>query len=126
MLNIFNKRFITQQKYDQLKKQQVEQLPALLEALAKHGIKNSESHRLRFYFYTNSEKKSSDLISKLKNLGYETDPAGKNDRGEFSIKGISTLIKINKTTLEKWTLQMLEIGFKNDCEFDGFEVAAKK
>jgi len=125
MLNIFNKRFINDQKFEQIKSTQIANIPFLLEALVKHGINEKSSYSLRFYFYTNSDKKAKGLVAELGKLKYQLDTLSKNSRGEISVKGLSTPVEISKSVLEDWVKQMLNTGYKHDCEFDGFEVAVQ-
>ena len=77
--------------------------------------------KLEYTFYTNTAEKASRLAFEIEKLGYTVeqcpDPANKK---LFMVTGWTTTMKPADTLILKWTEDMCELGYKFDCEFDGW------
>lgn len=93
-----------------------------LTQLGKYGVGNESQLSLEFFFYTDQQDKASNLAIELKKLNYNIDTVGKSagDTKLWAVTGWTIPIKMDITSVTKWTEQMCKIGFDNDCDFDGW------
>lgn len=115
------KRYVTEQSFDENLERQTAMSRQTIEQLRKYGVSDSTVLRLEFFFYTNAEEKAYALAGALKKLNYEVKlgrSAG--DSLLILITGWTVPLKMDERSVEAWTEQMARLGYKHDCEFDGW------
>jgi len=75
---------------------------------------------VEFFFYTNSKAKAKGLKKDLKEMGFDVYGMSKSSKKTFSVVGSSTPILMHEECFQGWVQTMNEIGFANDCLFDGW------
>ena len=98
----------------------------VLQVFKKKGGVSEKQAPVEFFFYTDEEDKASNLAIELNKLGYEVYSI---DRlaldGKWSVTGRTQLMKMTTRTITKWSKQMVELGYQNDCDFDGWGTLAE-
>jgi len=86
----------------------------------------SGARRLEFFFYTDTVEKAVALAAELKNKDYEVDhgPSVSNAKVQL-ITGWTAEIAMSDTAVLDWTREMCTLGFKHDCDFDGWGANAE-
>ena len=76
---------------------------------------------LEFFFYTNTMEKAKLLAEELQKKEYSVAyrKSGYNKK-QFVITGWTRKISIEDSALAGWAKEMCELGYKYDCEFDGW------
>ena len=125
LFNIFGKkddRYISESTFKATVQKQKEMNTQTLTQLSKYGVTDNSELKLEFFFYTDTQDKASNLAIELKKMNYNIEPVDKSagDPKLWAITGWTTPIKMDITTVTKWTEQMCKIGFENDCDFDGW------
>ena len=126
LLDIFKtgggKPYITEKKFKHNLTRQVGLVPSTLKRLRQYGVARDNELKLEFFFHSKSPDKIEALTAKLDQLNYHVEfgkaAACKN---LFVIAGWTTNMKMDDQTLIHWTNKMCELGYKFDCDFDGFE-----
>ena len=94
----------------------------LFEILPQFKNDKTTESGIEYFFYTDEEEKANDLAIELKKLGYEiyeiSPPYEKT--GQWSITGCTHTVEFNEEELTKWSEQMVQLGYDNDCKFDGW------
>lgn len=115
------KRFVTEQAFQQNTGNQVEGSAETLEALYSHGVKPTDSKSLEFFFYTNHASKADALTAQLVSMGYKAANArSEDDKNLYLITGRTTPVQMTESAIRPWTMQMCQIGFTHDADFDGW------
>ena len=126
-MNLFSRfgkkgnRFISEAVFKKNISSQLTMSPQTLEALRAHGVKDSDLKKLEFFFYTNTEAKAAALASTLMAKKYEVEygiSAG--DDNNYLVTGWTTPLQMDMVTVLDWTKAMCELGYENDCDFDGW------
>jgi len=125
LFNIFGKkddRYVSESTFKATVQKQKEMNTQTLTQLSKYGVTDNSELKLEFFFYTDTQDKASNLAIELKKMNYNIEPVDKSagDPKLWAITGWTTPIRIDITTVTKWTEQMCKIGFENDCDFDGW------
>lgn len=89
--------------------------------LRQYGVQDDNELKLEFFFYSKTKNKAELLATSLKGLSYEVE-VGKSagDESLFLINGWTTNMKLDDFTVQSWIKQMCRLGFKHDCQFDGW------
>ncbi len=95
----------------------------ILAQMRKGGITADRELALEIYFYTDTEEKASRLAAAFKDLDYAVKhgPSASDPR-VFSVTGQTPKMKMDETIVVDWAREMCELGFRHDCEFDGWGV----
>lgn len=95
--------------------------PITLDHLRNYGVSDDSKLRIEFFFYSKTLIKAELLAKELRNLNYEVE-TGKSagNKNLFIITGWTTKMKMDGETVQHWTEEMCELGYKFDCEFDGW------
>ena len=95
--------------------------PQTLDALYKAGVPSERELKLEYFFYTNTLDKSTALASEIEKLNYKVS-FGKSasDSSLFIITGWTNKMKMSEAIVGDWTSQMCDLGYKFDCDFDGW------
>ncbi len=92
-----------------------------LEQLRQAGVTEDKELKLEYFFYTNSNEKAKELANELAKLNYTVEhKLAVDSKTEFIITGWTTKMKMTEDVVKKWTKEMCELGYKNDCDFDGW------
>ena len=88
-------------------------------------VRNYDHHlhdlrQVEFFFYSKTIGNATDLKNDLIELGYEVYGIASSSNNEYSIIGVTNPISIRDKDFMQWTEKMNEIGFINDCRFDGW------
>ena len=116
-----NDRYVSEASFKKNLANQVNMSSQTIEQLRKYDVSDKDKLKLEFFFYTNSKEKSISIAEKLAEKGYSVEygkSAGDND--SFIITGWTNKIIISEKIVKNWVKEMCEIGYRNDCEFDGW------
>lgn len=113
--------FVRKRKFIENQKMQMALAPITLDHLRNFGVSDDEKLKIEFFFYSRSPIKAESLARELRNLKYEVE-TGKSagNKNLFIITGWTTKMKMDDKTMQHWTEDMCELGYKFDCEFDGW------
>jgi regulator of RNase E activity RraB len=115
------KRFVPKDAYVENLKKQTSMSPETLKELRQIGVTKQTQLRLEYFFYTNDKQKASKLSEELLQMGYSgVHRPSASDAKTFVITGWTTKMTMDESTVVSWTKQMCELGFKHDCDFDGW------
>ncbi len=116
-----DERFVSEQAFKSNFEKQTQMTPQTIKQLREYGIGETTSLKLEYFFYTNSHAKAEKLSLELEQLGYEVE-FGKSagDQNVFIITGWTNKILMSNETVLNWSKEMCQIGFKFDCDFDGW------
>ena len=132
-LNIFQTKpyskakFITEKEYQINLAKQLKMTPETIAELRKNHVTEDKELKIKYTFFTNSLYKAKSLSKEFDKLNYKT-VFGKDSYNskQFEITGWTTKIRMKESILLSWTKQMCQIGYKFDCDFDGWEVKLEK
>lgn len=90
-------------------------------------IEEDDELKAKYFFYTDTVEKAIRLSSELKDLGYVVQQKSllSNDR-LFVIKGQTTPIKMMHEVLRKWAIDMCDLGYKYDCDFERWKIVTSE
>lgn len=113
--------FVRRRKFIENQKMQIHLAPITLDHLRNFGVSDDTELKIEFFFYSRTEGNANELASELRNLNYEV-YTGKSAGNEnlFLVNGWTTKIRMDDKTVQHWTEQMGELGYKYDSEFDGW------
>jgi regulator of RNase E activity RraB len=121
-MNIFNRRFIDEKKYKLALEKQAVSDKATISQLQKHNVNPTTKYKVEYFFYSNTLEKVQNLAKELNDLKYEV-RVGKSAEGNLYIaRGLTSEMQMEDLIIRTWTTKMIEIGYKHDCEFDGWGV----
>jgi regulator of RNase E activity RraB len=116
-------RFVSEEAFKRNLIKQIQWTPQTLEALRKYKINKDSELKVEYYFYTNTLNKAKELARELGKLDYAVEcEKDITDKTQYVITGNTNEMKMNKEELLNWTRNMCELGYKYDCDFDGWEV----
>jgi len=114
-------QFVTESAFKSNLKKQVELAPQTLKQLREIGVTDDKQLKLEFFFYANTLDKVQNLSYELLKLNYEVHAGqSQGDTKLFIANGWTTRMKMDNETVERWTKEMVEVGYKFDCDFDGW------
>lgn len=116
-----NNRYVTEESFKNNIQKQVDMTPQTLDRLRKAGVSADKELKLEFFFYTNSDDKAKKLADALAKLSYSVEHrlAAESKTG-FVITGWTTKMKMSEDVVKKWTKEMCQLGYKFDCDYDGW------
>ncbi len=110
-------------------KDRFEQNAEMQKLIVKHVLKfkpeelDVKPKKIDFFFYTDAQEKAEALSKDLQKLKYEVE-VKYSDKLKWSICGCTNEITVTNMAIEKWTKEMCEAGYKNDCHFDGWGMSS--
>jgi hypothetical protein len=114
-------RFVSEHSFKDNLENQLQRTPQTLSHLRAANVTSENELKLEFFFYTNSENKAGQLANELATLNYSVDHRlAADSKTEYLITGWTNKIIMTDDQLGKWTRDMCELGYKYDCEFDGW------
>src|SRR5207249_3200677 len=92
-----------------------------IELLREIDVPIEKERKVEFFFYTNTTDKAEELAKELEKLNYETSHGKSSGDGKsFIVTGITTKMKMDDEIIANWAKEMCELGYKFDCDFDGW------
>jgi regulator of RNase E activity RraB len=115
------KKFVTEDLYKKNKDTQVKMASQTLKQLRDLGVIETKELKLEYFFYTNTSDKAQNLADEIQKLNYTVE-YGKSagDKKLFVISGWTIKMTMADAIVINWTKHMCDLGFKFDCEFDGW------
>jgi len=116
-----NNQFVTEQAFKNNLTKQMQMTPQTMEQLRKINVSADKELKLEYFFYTNTAEKAKLFADEIGTLNYEVkygQSAG--DKKSFIITGWTTKMKMQDNVVANWTKEMCELGYKFDCDFDGW------
>ena len=113
--------FVRRRSLIENEKMQMKLAPITLSHLKNFGVSDDTELKVEFFFYSRDQIHADALVNKLKELNYEVyscRSAGNEDL--FLITGWTTKMKMDDKTVQDWTEEMCEVGYRFDCQFDGW------
>lgn len=124
ILNIFQtkeKRFVTEGAFRSNLKNQSEMNRQLLLQLRKQNVTEEKQCRIEYFFYADKEANGKELCRALISIGYTSScKVSSGDKRLFVINGWTNKITMSDSNLSGWSERMCTIGYKYDCDFDGW------
>ncbi len=120
-------QYISEQQHKDNLVSQLSTSPEIVEQLRGYGIKEDRMCKLEYFFYTNAVEKAEELSAELTEMGYnaefdETSPG----RKMKVIAGATVPVQMATEKVLEWTETMCNLGFKHDCEFDGWGLSPEQ
>ena len=114
-------RYVTEEAFKENSLKQSAATSQVLGLLKKHSLSDANLRCLEFFFYTNTIDKAKLLAVELQKKEYSA-AYRKSGHGNksFVITGWTRKISIGDSALATWAKEMCELGYKYDCEFDGW------
>lgn len=116
-----NHQFVSEKAFENNLTKQMQMTPQTMEQLRKIDVSEDKKLKLEYFFYTNTADKAKLFADEMRKLNYEVNygqSAG--DKRSFVITGWTTKIQMENNVVANWTKEMCEIGYKYDCDFDGW------
>lgn len=102
------------------------QLHAAIETLGRlrdSAVEEEDELKIDYFFFTDTLEKSQALIKEIQKLDYTIhDGITSNDKNLFLITGRTTEMKMMHEILRKWVVEMCELGYAHDCNFDSWKI----
>ena len=116
-----NGQFVSTEAFEEKSTTQLNMLPVLMEKLRELNVDEDRELMLEFFFYTNTYQKAEAFALELSNLNYQVKyGVSEGDKKLFIVTGWTTKIKMKDAVVAAWINQMCSLGYKFDCEFDGW------
>lgn len=116
-----NGQFVSETAFNDNRDKQMQMTPQTLEQLRRLNVTSDKELKLEYFFYTNTADKAEQLASEIVKLNYTVQHGvSAGDKNLFIVTGWTTKMKMSDEVVKQWTKQMCELGYKFDCEFDGW------
>ncbi|HLF33386.1 MAG TPA: ribonuclease E inhibitor RraB [Cyclobacteriaceae bacterium] len=122
----FLKPFISERFFERHKAGQKEGAGLFLRLLGQYESQLDEFRQVEFFFYTKSLGNATSLRDDLLKLGYEIYGIEGSVKKRFSLMGVTCPMSLKDEDFRKWVEKMNELGFINDCLFDGWGVLTRR
>lgn len=124
LLDIFSgkpKQFVTHHSFENNLEKQLNMTPQTLAQLRQYNVTPERELKLEFFFYTNTAGKAAALASELSQMQYQVKyGASASDKKIQVVTGWTNGMPMSDTIVLEWTKRMCEVGFNQDCDFDGW------
>ena len=120
-------KYISAQQHEDNLSSQLATSPELVEQFRGFGITEDRTCKLEYFFYTNTSEKAAALSCALREIGYEaqTEESGPGKKIRVVAGATVPVLMATEKVLE-WTKLMCTLGFKHDCEFDGWGLSPQQ
>ncbi|MES2863291.1 MAG: ribonuclease E inhibitor RraB [Bacteroidota bacterium] len=116
-------KFVSENKFIENRKKLVLNSIEKLVDSRDFNIEEEDELKIEFNFYTNTLKKSEEFAKEIQKLNYTVqNQVSPNNKGLFVINGLTTEMKMMHEVLRKWSLEMCDLGYRFDCNFDSWEI----
>lgn len=95
----------------------------ILKNVQRLGRMPLKERQLEYFFYTNSLIKATELAQEMGKLNYSVfydetpyQPV------QYLITGLTCFMPFNGNVVTQWAQEMCRIGYRCDCQFDGWEI----
>ena len=114
-------QFVTETAFIGNRDKQMQMTPQVLEQLRNLNVTADKELKLEYFFYTNKIEKAKQLATEIGKFNYTVGyGVSAGDPKLFVITGWTTKMRMADDVVIQWTKQMCELGYKFDCEFDGW------
>lgn len=116
-----NGQFVSETSFTSNQNTQMQMTPQILVQLRKLKVTDDKELKLEYFFYTNTAEKAEKLATEIGKLNYTVQhrlSAG--NKKLFVVSGWTTKMTMADEVIKQWTKQMCALGYKFDCEFDGW------
>lgn len=116
-----NLQFVSEEDFKNNLESQDSKVTRTLGVMSAFNLKAKEKLEIDFFFYTDTSEKAERFAAALKELDLESSwhkPI--NDRNLYSIICWTDKIDNDEELLTYWTKHLCQLGYKYDCEFDGW------
>lgn len=116
------KRYVDKEEVDESVSMQRTLNAAVLDNLNIFDVDDETELRVEFFFYTDTQDKASNLAIELNKLNYnvETVDTSAADASRWLVSGWTPPMNMSLESLSAWSERMCQLGFENDCKFDGW------
>lgn len=115
--------FVTRSEYSENLRMQIDLNADTLKQLSRHGVTSRSKQELEYFYYLGKKKNARALCKSLKSrVSSCAYWAVKGERSLYVVNGWSLPVQMSKKTVNRWTREMCEIGYKHDAGFDGWGV----
>lgn len=116
-----NGQFVSKSAFNSNRDGQMQMINQTLDQLRKLNVTAEKELKLEYFFYTNTAEKAEKLATEIEKLNYTVQHGvSAGDNKLFLVTGWTTKMKMADEVVKQWTKQMCELGYKFDCEFDGW------
>lgn len=116
-----NGQFVSESAFNINRDRQMQMTPQTLDQLRNLNVTADKELKLEYFFYTNTAEKAENLATEIEKLNYTVQHGvSAGDKKLFIVTGWTTKMKMADEVVKQWTKQMCELGYKFDCEFDGW------
>lgn len=116
-----NREFVSETAFHINRDKQMQMTPLTLDQFRNLNVNCDKELELEFFFYTNTADKAERLATELAKLNYTLQSGiSAADKRLFIVTGSTGKLIMTDEIVEQWVKQMCEIGYKHDCEFDGW------
>lgn len=113
--------FVSEADFAKIRAKQIEMAPQIMKQLRGYGVTDESKLKLEYFFYTNTKQKAEALAKELANRGYDGGhAAAASDSSQFVITGWTTPLQMSDGGVAGWAEKMCDLGYKFDCDFDGW------
>jgi len=121
-MDIYNlpKPFISIKKLENNLKGQKTLADRYLDLLSTYEKEMKKSKEMEFFYYSKTKENAVGLKKDLEKIGYKVYGIEKSTENQYSIIGVTPPIDIVENKFKNWINCMNEIGFINNCDFDGW------
>jgi regulator of RNase E activity RraB len=114
-------QFASETAFNNNRDNQMQMTPQILDQLRNLDVTTSKELKLEYFFYTNTAEKAEHLATEIGELNYTVHHGvSAGDKNLFIVTGWTTKMKMTDEVVKQWTEQMCKLGYKFDCEFDGW------
>ena len=116
-----NGKFVSEKAFSENCENQILMTPQTLSQLRELNVTEDKELKLEFFFYTNTADKAEQLALEIQKLNYSVQHGiSAGDKNLYIITGWTDKMKMSNEVVKQWAKQMCELGYKFDCEFDGW------
>lgn len=91
--------------------------------LRESDIEEDDELKVDYVFYADTAEKAATLAKELQHLNYAVQQEViVNNKKLHRVKGQTTPIKMMHEVLRKWAVDMCDLGYQYDCDFEGWEI----
>ena len=85
----------------------------------------NQPREVDFFFYAEKKKNASNLKLELEKKGFLVEKVHQVQNNVYSICGTAFLKSLAENEFLDWVIQMNELAFINDCDFDGWGMISR-
>jgi regulator of RNase E activity RraB len=116
-----NGQFVSESAFNSNRDRQMQMTPQTLDQLRNLNVTADKELKLEYFFYTNTAEKAERLATEIEKLNYSVQyGVSAGDKKLFIVTGWTIKMKMSEEVVKQWTKQMCELGYRFDCEFDGW------